>query len=450
MFFGRDADTAALTSRVRAQPVVVVAGPSGVGKSSLVQAGLVPALQAERRWSVALARPGGDPWLRLAAALLRVQRSQQSEVSLGEARREVGRLRREGFSPVARFLRSQDRPLLVVVDQFEELLAGGHPDQDLLDLLLPAPGAADDGARLVLTLRADFLPALQSIPGFHTRLNERLYLLSPLTTEETRLAVTRPAAAREVSFEPGLADQILRDAAGGSLPLLEFTLTMLWKAQRRRMLTFAGYHAMGGVHGALERVAEESAARLAPDAAGILDRVLLKLVRTPGPGPGLVTRQRIAQADVPVGEWDVLQRLADVRLVILDTDAAEGRPYAELAHDSLITAWRRLRDLVTDNGEFLSWLARARQRAAEGDPLPEARISEARRWLAARPHDIPEKVSSFIDSSELRPRPECASYETLSLVPTRHESRPVRRHATLRRCAWPPTRNWRCAPRARQ
>lgn len=128
MFFGRDADIAALTGRVRAQPVVVVAGPSGVGKSSLVQAGLVAALQAERRWSVALARPGGDPWLRLAAALVRAQRGQQAEVSLEEAQREAGRLRREGLSPVARFLRSQDRPLLVVVDQFEELLVGGHPD----------------------------------------------------------------------------------------------------------------------------------------------------------------------------------------------------------------------------------------------------------------------------------------------------------------------------------
>ncbi len=151
---------------------------------------------------------------------------------------------------MARFLRSLDRPLLVVVDQFEELLAGGQPDQELLDLLLPPPGAADDAARLVLTLRVDFLPALQSIPGFHTRLNERLYLLSPLTAEEMRLAVTCPADARGVGFEPRLADKILRDASGGSLPLLEFTLTMLWKAQRQRTLTFAGYDEMGGVDGA--------------------------------------------------------------------------------------------------------------------------------------------------------------------------------------------------------
>jgi WD40 repeat protein len=400
MFFGRDADIAALAERVRTQPVVVVAGPSGVGKSSLVQAGLTSQLLKEQRWSLALVQPGGKPWLQLAAAMLRAQRGHLPEVTLGEARREADMLRREGLSPVARFLRSAGRPLLVVVDQFEELLASGHPDQDLLELLLPEPGAADDAVRLVVTLRADFLPSLQSIPGFHRRLNERLYLLSPLTADEMRLAVTRPAAAHEVSFEAGLVDQILRDAAGGALSLLEFTLTMLWKAQRRRTLTFSGYYEMGGVHGALEQVAEESVSRLTPDAAEVLDRVLLKLVRTHGPGPGLATRQRVTQASVPAAEWGVLQRLADARLVVLDTDAADGKPYAELAHDSLITAWRRQRGLVSDNADFLSWLARTQERADEGDPLPEARIAEARRWLAARPHDIPEEIGRFIDSSE--------------------------------------------------
>ena len=224
MFFGRDADIADLTSRVRAQPVTVVAGPSGAGKSSLVQAGLLPALQRERQWSVALARPGADPWPRLAAALLQAWHGQPVTVTLEESQREVARLRREGLGPVARFLRSQDRPLLVVVDQFEELLASDPPDHDLLDLLLPAPEAADDAARIVLALRSDFLPSLQSIPGFHTRLNERLHLLSPLTTDQMRLAVTCPAKAREVSFEPLLVDLILDDAADGSVPLLEFAL----------------------------------------------------------------------------------------------------------------------------------------------------------------------------------------------------------------------------------
>ena len=401
VFFGRDADIAALTTRVRAQPVVVVAGPSGAGKSSLVQAGLIPSLQQDQRWSVALVRPGQDPWLRLAAGLLIAQHGRDAVVTQEETERKVAQLRVEGLGPVARFLRSQNRPLLVVIDQFEDVLATSeHPDQDLLDLLLPPPDAADAAVRLVLTLRADFLPVLQSIPGFHTRLNERLYLLSPLTAAQMRQAVTRPASARDVGFEPGLADQILGDAADGSLPLLEFTLTKLWGTQRRRTLTFAGYRQMGGVHGALDRFANEKAVDLTETAAEILDQALLRLVRTTAGGSDLVTRQRVLQSQFPAAEWNALRRLADARLVILGTDSADGEPYAELAHDSLVTAWQRLRDLVADNAGFLNWLAWMQQRAAEGDPLPEARIAEARRWLSTRPGNVPDEVRRFIDNSE--------------------------------------------------
>ena len=331
VFFGRDTDITALAERVRAQPVVVVVGPSGAGKSSLVQAGLIPVLQQEQRWCVALVRPRQDPWLRLAAGLLAAQHGADAEVTHEEIEHSVARLRSEGLSPVAQFLRSQNRPLLVVVDQFEELLAPSErPDQDLLNLLLPPPDETDASIRLVLTLRADFLPVLQSIPGFHTRLNERLYLLSPLTAEQMRQAVTCPARARDVGFEPGLADQILRDAAGGALPLLEFTLTKLWGTQRRRTLTFAGYHQMGGVHGALDRFAKEKTTQFTKTAAEGFNQVLLRLVRTNGGGSDLVTRQRVLQTEVTVAEWDVLRRLADARLVFLDTDTAGGEPYAEL------------------------------------------------------------------------------------------------------------------------
>jgi WD40 repeat protein len=403
VFFGRDADTDALIARMDTQPVVVVVGPSGVGKSSLVQAGLIHRLQERRQWSVALVRPGQDPWHRLASGLLRAEHGQDAVVTLEEVGREIARLRAEGFGSLARFLRGENRPLLVVVDQFEELLAGGQgPDPDLLDLLLPPPEAADAAVRLVVTLRADFQSVLQSIPGFHTRLNERLYLLSPLTVEQMREAVERPAAqeGRGVVFEQGLVDQILSDAAGGALPLLEFTLTKLWETQRRKTLTFTGYHQMGGVRGALNRFAEERAAQLTDTSEDVVNRVLLRLVRTPAGGTSPATRQRALRSGVSGAEWEVLRRLADARLVILDTSSADREAYAELAHESLITAWERLAGLVAENAEFLGWLAGVEQRAADGDALQDARIAEARRWLDTRPGDIPDAARTFIESSE--------------------------------------------------
>ena len=401
VFFGRDADIEALTALVGNQPVVVVVGPSGVGKSSLVRAGLIPALQQHQPWSVALVRPGQDPWLRLAAGLLHAQHGPEAQVTLEQSRRESDQLHADGFAPLARFLRSENRPLLVVVDQLEELLAAdANPDQDLLDLLLPQPDDTEGAARIVLTLRADFQPVLQSIPGFHTRLNERLYLLSPLTSEQMRQVVERPAAARGVRFEQGLAEQILADAERGSLPVLEFTLTKLWETQHHKTLTFQGYHQMGGVRGALDGFADEKTAQLTDAAAHLLDQVLLRLVRTPVDSANLATRQRVFQSGASSAEWQVVRRLADARLVTLGTEPADHEPYAELAHESLIPAWQRLNDLVAENTEFLSWLARVEQRAAEEDPLPEARIAEARHWLDLRPDSIPNTVKTFIKDSE--------------------------------------------------
>ena len=97
----------------------------------------------------------------------------------------------------------------------------------------------------------------------------------------------------------------------------------------------------------------------------------------------------------------MLRRLAEARLVVLGNGVADGEPHAELAHETLISAWRRLRELVTENAEFLRWLGWVQQRAADGeDLLSEARIAEARRWFGTRLSDIPDAVRRFVQSSE--------------------------------------------------
>ncbi|MGH3782216.1 MAG: CU044_2847 family protein, partial [Pseudonocardiaceae bacterium] len=404
VFFGRDRDIDLLTARATAQPVVVVVGPSGVGKSSLVQAGLIPRLRELGNYSVVLVRPGQDPWQRLAAGLLSAQRGTESLVPVPESRddveREVERLRSEGLGPVARLLGSKDRPLLLIVDQFEELLATGQPpDPQLLDLLLRPLDATDDPTRVVITLCADHLPALLSIPGIGPRLDQRLYMLSPLTEEELRAAVQRPANARGVEFDTGLVDQIVSDTGVGALPLLQFTLNRLWNTQRHRTLTSTGYRAIGGVSGALDHFAEQQMSKLADDVVGVVDRVLPRLVHTPVPDPGLTARRRAYQSDLSVAEWDAVRHLADVRLVIVDIDHDRG-PCAELAHEALISSWQRLHRLVGDNADFLGWLAWVQQRAAENDLLPEARIAQARLWIQSRADDIPDQVKAFVDGSQ--------------------------------------------------
>ena len=134
---------------------------------------------------------------------------------------------------MARFLRSQDRPLLVVVDQFEDVLRPVNARIRTCSTCCfrrqTRPTCGLPGVDLACRLPARL--AVHS--GFPHRLNERLYLLSPLTAEQMRQAVICPASAQGVGFEPGLADQILSDAADVPLPLLQFTLTKLWGTQRR-------------------------------------------------------------------------------------------------------------------------------------------------------------------------------------------------------------------------
>ena len=404
LFFGRDTDIDALTARVTNQQLVMVVGPSGVGKSSLIQAGLIPRLKSEGRWSIAIVRPEKDPWHRLAAALLRAQRNTDPMVPAEQSRTdielEIERLHREGLGPTGQYLRSIGRPLLLAVDQFEELLASSvTPDLELLELLLPPAGPPDDAIRLVHTVRADFLPLLLTVPGIGARLDQRVYFLSPLTGDQVRDAIERPAQARGVHFQDGLVDLIMREAAEGSLPLLEFTLTRMWQTQRRKTLDFTGYNNLGGLHGALDRFADEQVAKLADVTAAVIDRVLLRLVLTAPGDIELVTRQRVHQTGIPDTEWQALQQLAATRLVIVAIDPLGGS-YAELAHEALITSWQRLYNLVQDNNDFLRWLAAIAGRAAEKDPLPEARIDDARRWLETRPEEIPESVKAFIKDSQ--------------------------------------------------
>jgi hypothetical protein len=202
-----------------------------------------------------------------------------------------------------------------------------------------------------------------------------------------------------VHFEAGLVDIIVSDAGAGSLPLLEFTLTRLWDTQRHKELNFAGYHGMGGVQGTLDRFAEEQVAALRDSSSDVVDRVLLRLVRIPAGDFKRATRQRVYQTGVSDAEWEAVRHLADARLAIVDNDPVDGA-YAELAHEALIAAWQRLRRQVQDNADFLSWLDDIKQRARDGDPLPAARIIEARRWIDTRPDDIPDPVRIFVADSQ--------------------------------------------------
>jgi transcriptional regulator with XRE-family HTH domain len=364
-FFGREEFTNRLRAMVEQRSLVVVLGSSGSGKSSAVQAGLVPQLRQEGHWPIASFRPGIRPLHALAAALLTLLEPQQSETErlIEASRLEEALLRGElGLAEIAeRILQKepQARRLLLVVDQFEELYTL-CPDpgvqQSFLDLLLMGvqEKRLEPTLTLVLTLRADFLGEALAYRPFSDALQDATLNLGPMTREELAQAIVAPAAQLGVAFEPGLLERILNDvgAESGNLPLLEFSLTQLWDRQQKRELSHQGYDGTGGVAGALAGHAELVYSQLDAEGKERARAVFLQLVR---PGEGRAdTRRLVTYAELGERNWQLVQRLADARLVVTDR-TPDGQEVAELVHEALITGWDRLRQWVDADRTFRSW-----------------------------------------------------------------------------------------------
>jgi len=402
LFVGREDEVGRLRRMTQRQPFVLVVGSSGVGKSSLVGAGLVPAL-ARDGWAVAWMRPGNSPFDSLARALLDLEGS-SGGYSLKDLNETAERLRREGPWRIANQLSLLlNKRVALVIDQLEEALAVENTVQgvDFLDKVLPAaaPDSGDGEVRVIGTLRVDFLPALIEVPEFGSRLQDRQLNLSPLGVPAMTRVIKEPAALHGVHYAPGLAETIAQEASHGrgGLPLLEFALTELWEFQQDRRLSFDNYHMVGGVAGTLNRHAERIYHGLTEtvDPARIR-RVLLAMVRTRG-GAGQAVRAT-ARKEYLGTDWTIAEQLAHPahRLVVLGPD---GPGTAEIAHEALIREWSRLSQWVDEDAAFQRWLAIMEERALDGDLLSDARVAEAQRWLTERAGDIPETVADLVARS---------------------------------------------------
>lgn len=404
IFVGREREVKRLRGMVKAQPLVVVTGPSGVGKSSLVAAGLQPSLSADG-WTVASFRPGVTPYESVARALLDLEHPGANH-SLEQLDHRAQALREDGFWPVAsKVALLTGKRLALIGDQFEEVLSGspdtGKALEFLQHLLPPVDMMQDTNVRLVCTLRADFLPDLLELPDIGSRLQDRQLNVSPLDEAALTRVVVEPAQLAGVAFSPGLAEKIAGEAskAAGSLPLLEFTLTELWPLQRERQISFDSYHGLGGVAGALNQHAEKAYYwlhdQLRLDEQRVR-RALLSMIRARG---GAASAVRVTADRSHLGiDWYIAQLLAepDRRLVILGSNGPET---AEIAHEALIREWDRLSAWVEEDADFQQWLTVMEERARDEDLLSATRVAEAQRWLGERRLDIPEKVANLIQLS---------------------------------------------------
>jgi formylglycine-generating enzyme required for sulfatase activity len=372
LFFGRRAEIQAVSERLRSGALVVVAGDSGVGKSSLCAAGVVPAvtegaLRDGRTWTGVRLVPGRQPIEAIAGALARC-------LNLGEDDLRVA-LRSEP-GELARLLRRRvgaGAGILLYLDQTEELVTVSlREEAETVARALAALAAGGAGLKVLATARSDFLTRLSTLPGLGPELSLGLYLLAPLSREGIRQAVVGPATVKGVRFESdGLVGEIVDStaAAEGGLPLLQFALAELWEERdvRSATITAAALRDLGGVEGALVRHADGVLARLGPHARLGARRVLMRLVTLDG------TRARRAEQELvhDDAEGAALDALVNGRLVVA-SEAERGAVF-ELAHEALVRGWATLAGWLADSAEQRALEQRLAQAAAEWERLGRTR-----------------------------------------------------------------------------
>jgi eukaryotic-like serine/threonine-protein kinase len=401
LFFGRRSEIGLLVERLRTEPFVVITGDSGVGKSSLCRAGLLPlvadgGLGPTRGWDIVHVVPGPRPVTALAEALAPALRRDPAAI--------VGALL---DAPIVfdHFVRRHLRPehgLLLFVDQLEELVTMAGPDEAALaGKALGSLAARSSDLRLLATARSDFLPRLA---GLMDEIARALYFLQPLSPAHIREAIVGPAAVKGVSFESdALVDALVASTARaeGGLPLLQFTLAELWDARPTdgAVLTATALEDIGGVGGSLSRHADHVLFGLTAAQRNAARRLLTALVTAEG------TRARRGESELEVEEPDAhaaLDALIQGRLVV--AHAGEGGAVYELAHDALVVGWSTLRRWVDEEVEGREIKQRLEAAAAEWERLGRTRealwgarqLGEARRIRAER---IGGRDRAFLDAS---------------------------------------------------
>jgi WD40 repeat protein len=397
-----------------------VVGPSGSGKSSLVRAGLLPALRdgvlpGSDRWRQLLIRPGEHPMQELGVALgvgdaiPAAQADRNGVAAIGADGVASGPLigRADGKLGLQAVAGAQQR-LLLVVDQFEEVFTTCYDETEraaFLATLVEAAQAPERQATVVVAVRADYYGHCAADPGLAASLAANHVLVGPMDADELRRAIELPARRAGLRLEPGLADAMIGEVSQepGGLPLLSCALLESWEHRRGRTLTLAAYQQAGGVRGAVARLAERAWQQLDPDQQAVARRILLRLA---GPGEGeAAVRRRVPLTEVTAGPDErarrVLDALVDQRLLSMAKDSVE------VAHEALLREWPRLRGWLEEDvqGRALHrhLISAAREWEAGGRDPGElyrgARLTGALDWAATHDTDLNQLEREFLAES---------------------------------------------------
>lgn len=376
-FFGRDGDTQRLIEKLKGTRFLAVLGPSGSGKSSLVRAGLIPALRRGQLpgsdiWPIQLFTPTAHPLTQLSANLLRLY----PQGAMGQTLDQM--LSDERTLHLAIALAMAERPAneraVLVVDQFEEVFTLCRDEREraqFLANLLYAAFIPDGRCVVLLTLRADFYPKCAAYPELSARLAEHQFLVSPMDSDGLRQAIEEPAWRVGLEFESGLSETILKDVQSqpGALPLLEHALLELWERRRGGMLTLEAYRESGGVEGAIAKRADSIYELFTPEQQTIVRRVMIRLTQF-GEGTEDTRRRAMMSELITCPEESeavesVVKKMADASLLTTSADEETGERVVEVSHEALIQGWPKLREWLDEDRSGLLIHHRLRETVKE-------------------------------------------------------------------------------------
>jgi WD40 repeat protein len=382
IFFGREDLTRKLLEHLsddmqnKSERFLAVVGASGSGKSSLVRAGVIPALRTGKlpnsdKFPIAIVTPGASPIESLTARLMPLL---PSSATMDEVYELLNQNPQSLNLLVEKILsNTQDAThMVLVIDQFEEVFTRASEDERerFIKLLHTASTLKTGHTLTIITMRADFFGNLSKYPQLAELFEqENMVIATEMTAANLRRSIEGPAEAVGLSYDPGLVDRILDDVRQqpGSLPLLQYALKELYLNREGRRLTLKAYEEIGGVQRALAQHAEDIYDSLNPVQQDIMRRVLLRLVEVSDNGEA--TRRKVARtelnfrgiADEAVQEVIDLLTAADSRLLIASREipkveqGAEEQPtiWLEVSHEALIRQWDRFKSWVAADVEEL-------------------------------------------------------------------------------------------------
>jgi WD40 repeat protein/serine/threonine protein kinase len=421
VFFGRQNLIEKLLAHLAESRFLAIVGPSGSGKSSLVRAGLIPALRRgalpnSERWFISEMFPGTHPIEEMEAALLRLAVDSPPTLlpQLQEDERGLARV-------VKRILPQGEGELLLVIDQFEELFTlveSEHTRQHILNSLVSAAEDSHSRVRVIITLRADFYDRPLRYHAFGELIELNSQVVIPPTKVELEEAIRLPAEKVGVIVEDRLIPTIINDVYDrpGAFPLLQYALTELFERRQINSMTEIDYEAIGGVGGSLGRRAEDLFQQLDSFYQTIAQQMFLRLV-TVGEEV-LATRRRVSRAELlsiaqvkysaPVETIDqIIDTYGNYRLLSFDHARTTREPTVEIAHEALLIAWPRLQEWIKTSQDDLrqqqhlgtfaqEWLDAGK---SPGFLLRESRLDQFAGWAANTQLALNANEQAYLEAS---------------------------------------------------